>query len=107
MPERKEAPLPMKIQPGFALRKANPAAEKVVTMSISSLPKRAPDPTGARAPSNSGLFRRRGGSRRPLWLLWPGLFLLLVVIGLPFLMAFYISFLNLDQYSLRSWLQAP
>jgi multiple sugar transport system permease protein len=42
-----------------------------------------------------------------LWLLWPGLLLLLVVIGLPFLIAFYISFLNLDQYSLRSWLQAP
>jgi len=42
-----------------------------------------------------------------MWLLWPGLVLLLVVIGIPFLTAFYISFLNLDQYSLRHWLQAP
>jgi multiple sugar transport system permease protein len=53
------------------------------------------------------MFHRRGGSRRPLWLLWPGLVLLLVIIGIPFLIAFYISFLKLDQYSLRSWLQAP
>lgn len=45
--------------------------------------------------------------RRPLWLMWPSLVLLVVIIGIPFLIAFYISFLNLDQYTLRSWIQAP
>jgi multiple sugar transport system permease protein len=45
--------------------------------------------------------------RRPMWLLWPSVFFLIVIIGIPFLIAGYISFLNLDQYSLRSWLQAP
>ncbi|HEY3992944.1 MAG TPA: sugar ABC transporter permease [Ktedonobacteraceae bacterium] len=76
-------------------------------MSISSTPAKAPAPIRTTAASNSGIFRKRGGNRRLLWLLWPGLVLLLVIIGIPFLIAFYISFLNLDQYSLRSWLQAP
>lgn len=44
---------------------------------------------------------------RPLWLMWPGIVLLTVIIGLPFLIAVYISFLNLDQYTLRSWIHAP
>jgi multiple sugar transport system permease protein len=76
-------------------------------MSISSTPEKAPAPILTTAAAHSGIFRKRGGNRRPLWLLWPGLVLLLVIIGIPFLIAFYISFLNLDQYSLRSWLQAP
>lgn len=45
--------------------------------------------------------------QRPLWLMWPSVFLLLVIIGIPFLIALYISFINLDQYTLRIWLQAP
>lgn len=45
--------------------------------------------------------------RRPLWLMWPSVVLLVVIIGIPFLIAFYISFLNLDQYTLRSWIHAP
>ena len=45
--------------------------------------------------------------QRPLWLMWPSMFLLIVIIGIPFLIAFYISFLNLTQYTLRSWLHAP
>lgn len=51
--------------------------------------------------------KRRGGGDRPIWLMWPGIFLFIVIIGIPLLIAVYISFLNLDQYSLRSWLQAP
>lgn len=42
-----------------------------------------------------------------MWLLWPGSFFLIVIIGIPLLIAIYISFLNLDQYTLRSWLSAP
>jgi len=45
--------------------------------------------------------------RRPLWLMWPSIILLVLIIGIPFLIAVYISFLNLDQYTLRSWVQAP
>src|SRR5262249_34876070 len=33
--------------------------------------------------------------------------LFVLIIGIPFLIAFYISFLNLDQYTLRSWVSAP
>lgn len=76
-------------------------------MSITSTPQDTPAPIRATGVAKSGLFRKRDWNRRPLWLLWPGLLLLLVVIGIPFLIAFYISFLNLDQYSLRTWLQAP
>lgn len=76
-------------------------------MSISSAPDKAPALMRTRLAARAGLFRKRGGSRRPLWLLWPGFVLLVVIIGIPFLIAVYISFLSLDQYSLRSWLQAP
>ena len=76
-------------------------------MPISSTPEKMSAAIPRTIASNSGMFRKRGGSRRPLWLLGPGLALLLIIIGIPFLIAFYISFLNLDQYSLRSWLQAP
>ena len=44
---------------------------------------------------------------RPMWLLWPSVFLLIVIIGIPLLIAIYISFLSLDQYTLRSWISAP
>lgn len=76
-------------------------------MSISSTPEKVSAPIPGAIASNAAMLRKRGGSRRPLWLLWPGLVLLLVIIGFPFLIAFFISFLSLDQYSLRSWLQAP
>jgi len=39
--------------------------------------------------------------------MWPSLLLLIVIIGIPLLIAVYISFLNLDQYSLRKWVAAP
>ncbi len=55
-------------------------------------------------------IRRRWSTvfhQRPLWLMWPSAFLLIVIIGIPFVIALYISFLNLTQYTLRSWLHAP
>lgn len=45
--------------------------------------------------------------RRPLWLMSPNLVLLLVVIVIPFLVGLYISFLDLDQYTLRKFFSAP
>ncbi|EFH82475.1 binding-protein-dependent transport systems inner membrane component [Ktedonobacter racemifer DSM 44963] len=51
--------------------------------------------------------RNNAPSRRPLWLMWPSIVLVVTIIGIPFLIAVYISFLNLDQYTLRSWLHAP
>src|SRR2546421_5518020 len=44
---------------------------------------------------------------RPMWLMWPSIVLLVVIIGIPLLIAVYISFLSLDQYTLRSWIHAP
>lgn len=50
---------------------------------------------------------RRHRERRPLWLLLPGGILMLVIIGIPVIVAVYISLTDLDQYTLRSWFQAP
>jgi len=44
---------------------------------------------------------------RPLWLMWPNLILLFVFIVIPFLVGVYISFLDLDQYTLRKFFKAP
>ncbi|MFZ4895996.1 carbohydrate ABC transporter permease [Plantibacter sp. Mn2098] len=44
---------------------------------------------------------------RPMWMLIPGGALMGVVIAIPLVLAVYISLLDLDQYTLRSWLQAP
>lgn len=53
--------------------------------------------------------RRRGVSTRdrPLWLLLPGGVLVGVVIVIPLLTAVAMSLLDLDQFTLRSWLTAP
>jgi multiple sugar transport system permease protein len=53
--------------------------------------------------------RSRGATQRqrPLWLLGPGGLLMTVVIVLPLLLAVYISLIDLDQYTLRRWLDAP
>jgi multiple sugar transport system permease protein len=71
--------------------------------------------TDAAAPSSAPTTpapraaRRRSGTvgGRPLWLMSPTLLLLTLVIVIPFLIAVVISFLDLDQYSLRSWTSAP
>ena len=56
---------------------------------------------------SAGRIEARAIGGRPMWLLWPSVLLLVVVIGIPLLIAIYISFLNLDQYTLKSWIQAP
>ncbi len=38
---------------------------------------------------------------RPMWLMWPSVILIVVIIGIPLLIAIYISFLYLNQYTLR------
>lgn len=71
---------------------------------IQPLRETVPAPTMVLRPERGrrGIF---GG--RPMWLIWPSIFLLVVIIGIPLLIAIYISFLNLDQYTLRSWISAP
>jgi multiple sugar transport system permease protein len=67
------------------------------------------DPTG-REPARDHADRRRRGvteQQRPLWLLAPGGVLMTLVILLPLLLAFYLALLDLDQYTLRRWLDAP
>nr|HET6900917.1 sugar ABC transporter permease [Ktedonobacteraceae bacterium] len=44
---------------------------------------------------------------RPMWLMWPSVILIVVIIGIPLLIAIYISFLYLNQYTLRHWVHAP
>src|SRR5690349_1509458 len=76
-------------------------------MSIQPIPETASiSPTGASVILGSERSVGRAG-RRPMWLVWPSVTLLVVIIGIPFLIALYISFLNLDQYTLRSWVFAP
>jgi multiple sugar transport system permease protein len=45
--------------------------------------------------------------QRPLWLLAPSGLLMTVVIVFPLLLAVYLALIDLDQYSLRRWLEAP
>ena len=49
----------------------------------------------------------RGAGERPMWMIWPSVLLLVIIIGIPLLMAVYISFLSLNQYTLRDWVHAP
>jgi multiple sugar transport system permease protein len=63
-----------------------------------------PVPPAGRTPG--GTSRRVIGGRL-LWLTWPSVALLTIIIIIPFLIAFYISFLKLDQYTLLSWIHAP
>src|SRR2546421_9067908 len=74
-------------------------------MSIQPVPETIPEESSViLQPARSRSFLP---GRRPLWLMWPSILLLMLVIGVPFLIAVYISFLNLDQYTLRSWIYAP
>lgn len=55
-----------------------------------------------------GRPRRRHGQRnRPLWMLLPGGILMVLIIAVPLIVAAVMSTLDLDQYTLRDWLQAP
>src|SRR5205814_4014143 len=77
---------------------------EVMTMSIQPV-ETAPESTAAVVSSERVSGRVLGS--RPMWLVWPSIVLLVVIIGIPLLIAIYISFLSLDQYTLRSWIHAP
>ncbi|WP_232665959.1 carbohydrate ABC transporter permease [Pseudonocardia sp. TRM90224] len=51
--------------------------------------------------------RKAGTTGRPLWLMAPGGLLIALVILVPAVLALWMSLLQLDQYSLRTWLSAP
>jgi len=67
-----------------------------------------PGPAGPPAPPGRR-ERRRGVTerQRPLWLLAPGGVLMILIVIIPLLLAIYISLIDLDQYTLRRWLDAP
>ncbi|WP_083511452.1 carbohydrate ABC transporter permease [Alicyclobacillus acidiphilus] len=58
--------------------------------------------TGAKASR-----KRRSANRMPVWMLFPTLFLLLLIIVVPFLIAVYTSLIDLNQYTLIHWVRAP
>src|SRR5919197_3640281 len=45
--------------------------------------------------------------QRPLWLLTPGGVLMILIILVPLALALWISLIDLDQYTLRRWIEAP
>ena len=51
--------------------------------------------------------RKVSEQQRPLWLLTPGGLLMTLIIIIPLLLALWISFIDLDQYTLRRWVEAP
>lgn len=52
--------------------------------------------------------RRQGGRNGSVyWMLYPSLFLLLVIVVLPFFLSIYTSLTKLDQYTIGDWLNAP
>ncbi|GAA1438755.1 carbohydrate ABC transporter permease [Leifsonia poae] len=78
---------------------------------VAALTGEAGDQSGSPAgntPAGGRRARRRGHERgRPLWMLLPGGILMLLIIVVPLLVAVLMSTLDLDQYTLQSWLQAP
>jgi multiple sugar transport system permease protein len=50
---------------------------------------------------------KRITSDRPLWLIWPNIAAVALIVAIPFLIALYTSFLSVDQYTLRQWTSAP
>jgi multiple sugar transport system permease protein len=51
--------------------------------------------------------RKVSERQRPLWLLTPGGLLMTLIIIIPLLLALWISLIDLDQYTLRRWIDAP
>jgi multiple sugar transport system permease protein len=69
----------------------------------------AAGPGPATPAARSGRSKRRRGvteRQRPLWLLAPGGLLMTLIILIPLGLAVWISLIDLDQYTLRRWLDA-
>jgi len=69
----------------------------------------AAEPGPATPAAPSGRSKRRRGvtqRQRPLWLLAPGGLLMTLIILIPLGVAVWISLIDLDQYTLRRWLDA-
>jgi multiple sugar transport system permease protein len=64
---------------------------------------RPPEKTAPKQPRRRGVTERQ----RPLWLLTPGGVLMILIILIPLALALWISLIDLDQYSLRRWIEAP
>jgi multiple sugar transport system permease protein len=64
-------------------------------------------PTGAPSGRRGGRPKPVHLRNRPLWMLLPGGVLMILVIVVPLVVAVLMSTLDLDQYTLQSWLQAP
>ncbi|MEJ3403713.1 sugar ABC transporter permease [Rathayibacter sp. YIM 133350] len=82
---------------------------RLISPAPSTTPAAGP-PAGAPAPAGGpGAPHRRAVNERnrPFWMLAPGGILMVLVIIVPLLLAVYISFLDLDQYTIRTWVQAP
>jgi multiple sugar transport system permease protein len=67
---------------------------------------------GIQQPAPGGFVRARPlprGSplRPPYWMMAPSLALLALVVFLPIVIAFYLSFTGLNQYSIADWVHAP
>lgn len=78
-------------------------------MTTSLHPTKAP-PRGAGTPLSERREhpRTRLSSRgRPLWMLLPGGILMAVVIGVPLIIGVVLSLLDLNAYTLRTWVRAP
>ncbi|MFF5078907.1 carbohydrate ABC transporter permease [Actinoplanes sp. NPDC000266] len=64
-------------------------------------------PPERKAPAHEKNRKGVTQQQRPLWLLTPGGLLLVLVVLLPLALAVYLSLLDLDQYTLRRWIEAP
>src|SRR5215212_2285446 len=83
---------------GTTTRSARPGS----TATLAAGPGPATPAPGRRERRRLGVTERQ----RPLWMLIPGGLLMTLIIVIPLLLAIYISMTDLDQYTLRRWLEA-
>ena len=74
--------------------------------SLTDAPTRVPEKLAGPAPAATRPVTSQR-ARRPLWLMLPAVALIALVILVPLVFAGWMSFLELDQYSLRQWVSAP
>jgi multiple sugar transport system permease protein len=84
------------------VERAAAATLTAATMTAAATPERA-------APERPTGGRRRGVTERdrPLWLLLPGGLLMTLIVVIPLALGVYLSLIDLDQYTLRRWLESP